>query len=265
MKKDLMIIAVCLLMSTLSFGQEELRIPLTNPGQSMKLEVDIRRGPISIKGTNRQDVLLRYESMNKEATKITDAGNGLKKISGGNPDIEVVERNNEVSVESSNWNSGLKVYLEVPNNCDMDIQGYNDGDISINDITGTLEVETYNGYVHAMNISGSLVASAYNGAIKATFNEVTPDAPFAFSTYNGDIDVQFPANFKADVKMKTERGDIYTGYDIVFDKDKPKIQKRDSETGYKAYIDGWTRGKVNGGGPEVLMKNHNGDIYLRKQ
>lgn len=26
----------------------------------------------------------------------------------------------------------------------------------------------------------------------------------------------------------------------------------------------WVVGKVNGGGPEITLENHNGDIYIRK-
>ena len=33
---------------------------------------------------------------------------------------------------------------------------------------------------------------------------------------------------------------------------------------YQLKLDDWIIGKINGGGPEVLMKNMNGNIYVRK-
>ena len=32
----------------------------------------------------------------------------------------------------------------------------------------------------------------------------------------------------------------------------------------KLRLDDWIMGKINGGGPQILMKNMNGNIYLRK-
>jgi hypothetical protein len=33
---------------------------------------------------------------------------------------------------------------------------------------------------------------------------------------------------------------------------------------YKVSIEDWVKGKVNGGGGEIMMKNMNGNIYVRK-
>lgn len=248
-----------------AYGQREFKIPLSKPGEDVFLKVDIRTGPVTVVGTNRQDVLVRYESMEEEDVNISETKDGLKKISGGSTGIEVIERNNEITIETENWHKGLRVYLEVPRACDMSINTYHDGDISISDIDGDIEAETFHGPIKAMNIAGSLVANTFHGGVQATFREVTPDAPFAFSTYHGDVDVTFPASFKADMKIKTERGEIYTGFDIAFSQTQPQLRQEKSEKGYRAYVDGWIRGTVNGGGPEVMMKNHHGDVYIRKQ
>ena len=108
------------------------------------------------------------------------------------------------------------------------------------------------------------MANTYNGGITAHFIKVTPDTPMAFTTYNGKIDLGLPSTFKGSLKIKSENGEIYSGFDMNVDKVAP-IRKEDKSKGtYKVYLDDWVRASINGGGPEVMIKNYNGDIYLRK-
>ena len=70
---------------------------------------------------------------------------------------------------------------------------------------------------------------------------------------------------KATLKMKTEQGDIYSNFEVDFKSTGP-VQKSDTKSGvYKVIVDEWKRGDVNGGGPEITMKNYNGDIYVRRK
>jgi DUF4097 and DUF4098 domain-containing protein YvlB len=87
----------------------------------------------------------------------------------------------------------------------------------------------------------------------------------SFSTYNGDVDLTFPATLKSSLKMKTNQGDIFTDFDVAMVKSGP-VQKKDEKSGvYKVVIDDWVKGDVNGGGPEFMLKTYNGDIFVRKK
>ena len=87
----------------------------------------------------------------------------------------------------------------------------------------------------------------------------------SYTTYNGDVDITFPATMKASLKMKTEQGDIYSDFDVTFKNTGP-VQKKDTKGGvYKVVIDEWKRGDINGGGPEVTLRNYNGDIFVRRK
>jgi DUF4097 and DUF4098 domain-containing protein YvlB len=147
----------------------------------------------------------------------------------------------------------------------MTLHTYNDGDIDISNIQGEVELTNYNGEISAESISGSVVATTYNGEIKVTFDKITDGAPMSFVTYNGDIDITFPAALKASLKMKTQQGEILTGFDVKLSAAAP-VQKEDKKGGtYKVTLDEWVRGDVNGGGPEFIMRNYNGDILVRKK
>ena len=249
-------------------GSNEFAIPLTDPAKRGKLKAHLNYGSITVKGTARKDVLVKYRDdddddhdHDRDKQKSKD---GLKRVSGGGMDLEASENNNYVKVQSDSWNNKIDLEIEVPSGFDLEVHTYNDGDLMITNIQGELELTNYNGEITALNISGSVVATTYNGEIKVTFDKVTEGSPMSFSTYNGDIDLTFPAATKASFKMKTEGGEIYTGFDMNITSSGPV--KTQSKTGnYVVKIDDWKKGDVNGGGPEITCKNYNGDIYIRKK
>jgi DUF4097 and DUF4098 domain-containing protein YvlB len=128
-----------------------------------------------------------------------------------------------------------------------------------------VELTNHNGEITALNISGAVMATTYNGKVKISFDKVKEGAPMAYTTYNGDVDITFPASMKGSLKMKTERGDIYSDFDVSFKNTGP-VQKKDEKGGvYKVVIDEWKHGDINGGGPEITLRNYNGDIFVRKK
>jgi len=265
-KQGLISIALLFITTLVTLAQTmgDFPVPLSDPNKRGTLKASLKSGSITVKGTARKDVLVKYSSPAKEGQgKI--GKDGLKRISGGTVDLEVSENSNTVKVESDSWNNKLDIDIEVPSGFDLKVSTYNDGDLLIGNIQGEVELTNYNGKITAENISGSVVATTYNGEIKVTFDKVTDGAPMSFSTYNGDIDLTFPATLKASLKMKTEQGEILTGFDVNLVKSGP-VQKNDSKSGtYKVTIDEWVKGDVNGGGPEFTMKNYNGDVIVRKK
>ncbi|MCG8386701.1 MAG: hypothetical protein MJA30_14220 [Cytophagales bacterium] len=267
MKSNRSIIVFALLFLLISSVQAqdsgELTIPFSDPAKPGKVRVDIKKGSIEVVGSARKDVLVKYTaraSKSKEQLK-----NGLRMIASAATDLEISEKNNYINIDSDSWNKGIDLVLEIPSRVDLHVETYNSGNIYVQNITGEVVADNYNGRITAENISGSLVADTYNGTIKVTFDKITPDTPMAFTTYNGNVDLTLPANFKASLKMKTSRGEIYSGFDFSVKKNEP-ITKTEKKSGtYKVYLDDWVRGDVNGGGPEMMIKNYNGDIYLRKK
>ena len=264
--KLIMAAFIMMLATGLSSAQEsgELVVPLSSPGQKAVLDVDIKRGSITVVGTNRQDVLIKYKSLERKE-KSKNNQEGLTRISSGGIDLEAEESKNKVIVRSESYSKGLDLTIEVPQQIDLRIQSYNNGDIMINQITGELEIENYNGGISATGISGSANANTYNGDITIELVKVTASTPMSFNTYNGEIDVTLPATAKASLKLKSSRGEVFTGFEVAMSKTAP-VKKTESESGtYKVYLDDWVKGDINGGGPEFSMKNYNGDIYIRKK
>jgi DUF4097 and DUF4098 domain-containing protein YvlB len=98
-------------------------------------------------------------------------------------------------------------------------------------------------------------------------NRVDPSKPMSFSTMNGNIDVTLPENVKANVRMKTDNGEIYSDFDVKLDSGTRMVQNEpgDSHDGkYHVRFDHGLRGTINGGGPEFQFTSFNGQIYIRK-
>jgi hypothetical protein len=280
----LVIIAIIVCLPDSNAQSNEFTVPLSDPAKRGKLKAHLNSGSIIVKGTARKDVLIRYSiaadehdendedededydnenEHRKDKNKSSKAG--LKKIGGGGIDLEVTENANFVKAESDSWNQPMKLEIEVPSGFDLQIHTYNDGDLMVSNIQGSVELNNYNGEITALNVSGSVVATTYNGEIKVTFDKVSEGTPMSFSTYNGDIDISFPASLKSTVKMKTEQGSIYSDFEVQLKSTGP-VQKSDTKGGvYKVVVDEWKRGDINGGGSEITMRNYNGDIILRKK
>ncbi|MDD8016691.1 MAG: hypothetical protein PHX45_13505, partial [Acidobacteriota bacterium] len=86
--------------------------------------------------------------------------------------------------------------------------------------------------------------------------------------------VTLPADLKANVKMKSDQGEIYSDFDIAIKPGPQKIEEgAEPSTERPGRLDGkfhvsiekYTYGAVNGGGPEISFSTFRGDIYIRKK
>lgn len=276
-----MTLGMIIITSSFTFAQNanEFTVALSDPAKRCKIKANLNRGSITIKGTARKDILIRYKDGGEEDCDDCEevrehdrrdkenpkSKEGMKRIGGGGMDFEVTENANYVRVRSDSWNNKVDMEIEVPAGADVECSTYNDGDLMITGIQGAVEATNYNGEITALNISGSVVATTYNGEIKVTFDKVTDGAPMSFTTYNGDVDVTFPSTLKASAKMKTEQGEIYSNFDLKITSSGPVKTQNKTNGATVIKVDDWKRGDINGGGAEITMKNYNGDIYLRKK
>jgi DUF4097 and DUF4098 domain-containing protein YvlB len=158
----------------------------------------------------------------------------------------------------------LDLDLKIPQDVKLQLGTVNDGEVVVENVRGELEVNNVNDKITLTNISGSVVANTVNGDVNVTFKAIDPKAPMAFSTLNGDVNVTLPSDTKANLKLKSDNGDVFSDFDIDIDKTPSKVDKTTEPGMYKIKKDDWVYGKINGGGPEMMMKNMQGDIYVKK-
>src|SRR5436189_972013 len=87
-------------------GTNEFVVPLSDPAKRGHLKAHLNYGSITIKGTARKDVLVKYSTEDDEDDrrhKKNDTKDGLKRIGGGGLELSASENNNAVKVGSDSW------------------------------------------------------------------------------------------------------------------------------------------------------------------
>ncbi|MGC4038322.1 MAG: DUF4097 family beta strand repeat-containing protein [Chitinophagaceae bacterium] len=246
-------------------NKEQLVVPLSDPGKTYSLDVGLVSGSITIIGYDGKDILIDGKGDGDENQNENKNQNGMRRISSHNLSIVAEEKNNKVNVHTDRPNRTIRLTIKIPKGAGtIKLETVNDGDIEVSNTNGEMEISNTNGSIKLRDVSGSVVANSVNGDVTATFKSVDAQAAMAFSTLNGNVDVTFPASLKANVKLKSEQGDVFTDFDVVVDRTPPNAERTKEGNMYRLNIKDWIYGKIGGGGPEIMMNNMNGNIYARK-
>jgi hypothetical protein len=250
-------------------GTEEMIVPLTDPGKPVTLEAKLMSGSIKVIGYEGKEVIVQVhlDSTKDEDDDRDNDSQGMKRIgSTGGLDVRAEENENTVRINAGMTNRKLLgLTIKVPQNTErISVGTINGGEISVSNVSGKVEISNVNGGITATGISGSVVANTVNGDVIVKFKSVDPKAVMAFSSLNGKIDVTLPADTKANLKLKSERGEMFTDFDIAVDKTQPKVETKNEDHFHQVKINDWISGTINGGGPEITMESQFSSIYIRK-
>jgi len=191
---------------------------------------------------------------------------GMKRIPINTTGLSVEEDENRMDISVESWRRTIDLKLRVPFNTSMMVNCVNVGDIFIQNVNGEFDINNVNGKVPLPDISGSVMAHALNKDLVVTFKKFDPEKAMSFSILNGDVDVTFPANLKANVKLKSDNGEIYSDFEIKLDATPREVveeNNRGKSGKYRVKIDHTVQGKINGGGPEFQFTTFNGDVIIR--
>lgn len=245
-------------------NDQQIAIPLSNPGQPGSLNLGVVRGSITVTGYDGDEVLINYGGEDASSGQQEVTRQGLRRISDSGIGFEVTEDNNEVHVGSVSPMRSVDFRVSVPRNFALHLSTVNGGEIRVENVSGEMEISNVNGPITLVNVGGSVVANTVNGDISATFRSVAEGKPMAFTNLNGDIDVTFPAGVRMNARMRSEWGEVFTDFDMDLDRTGGVDRSGDSGT-YKVSVNHWINGAVNGGGPEYQFRSMRGDIYIRRQ
>lgn len=265
------LILISLLITAISFAQsgqtETLTVPLSNPGKEYTLKVNLVIGSIKITGYDGKDIIINVSpgAGDEEDNESEPVQKGMKRISvQGGFEVTAKEADNTVTINTGIPNKILNLELKIPQGVKLNAGTVNEGEVVIENLKGELEVNNVNDNIRLSGISGSVVANTVNGDVTVEFKSIDPQASMAFSTLNGDINVSLPSDAKANLKLKSDYGEVLSDFDIDIEKTPAKIDKISEPGMYKIKKEEWVNGKINGGGPEMVFKNMQGDIYVKK-
>jgi DUF4097 and DUF4098 domain-containing protein YvlB len=246
-----------------SSGADRLSVNLSDPSRPGLVKVSLVNGGITVKAHEGKEIIVEARGRSRESAR--NEG-GPKRLTISTTGLAVEEENNEVRINTESYMRAIDLTITVPVHTSLHLRAINDGDIVVTGVDGEIDVDDINGSVTLNNIAGSAVAHALNGKLLATFSHVN-QKPMAFSSLNGDIDVTFPADLKANVSIRSDRGDVFSDFDVQLRAAAPEPVVEDGRRHggkYRVKIDKTVHGTINGGGPEMQFTNFQGQIYIRK-
>jgi len=248
-------------------SDNKVTVPLSDPSRPVSLRAHLVSGSITVKGADVKEVVVEAKARGGEEPHSSGRAEGMKRIPMTSTGLNIEAENNNVRVSTDSYQRTIDLVITVPTHTSVSLHTVNDGNIVVSGVDGELDINDVNGEVDLKNIGGSVVAHALNGHVVATFNRIDSQKPMAFSSLNGDIDVTFPADLKANVSLRTDNGEVYSDFDVKVQPTTPQQTVEDNRGKggkYRVKIDKNVRGTINGGGQDIQFKNFNGNIYIRK-
>ncbi len=120
------------------------------------------------------------------------------------------------------------------------------GTIKAGNINGNVLLYTSGGSIKVGEVQGELSAKTSGGSIKATFaQQITQNTEL--KTSGGSIEATLPAQIRVDLKASTSGGRVSSDFLVNGEISKRKIE-----------------GKINGGGPKLILHTSGGSVKIRK-
>lgn len=121
------------------------------------------------------------------------------------------------------------------------------GTVKISGVKGAVRMESTNGTVVAAGLGGEVTAVTTNGSIEVEVDQVSGEG-IRLETTNGAIELRLPKDAKADIRARAVNGGVRA----------TDLQVESAGDSGRRRIEG----RLNGGGPTVVVETVNGGVHL---
>lgn len=227
------------------------------------LRVDANDGSVTVRTWDRKEIEARVTTA---GWKIAPAEVQIvDRQSGDRVELEVRIPHRPFSVVFGR--RSIRVELQVPRDLKSDIHT-GDGSISVQDLRGQTRLSTGDGRIEADSLDGTLDANTGDGKIRVRgrFDLLTlhtgdgsieadassgsrMSSEWSIRTGDGHVTLRLPASFSADLEVRTGDGRIQSDLPVTV-----------SGTRHEHEL----RGKLNAGGPLLIVRTNDGSIRLER-
>ncbi len=203
-----------------TFGGADKKVMIISGNKSLKVE-----------GYSGNDVVVEVDG------DLPEAADGLKIVSAGAVDntgiganVVVEGSTMKIKIPRSKYFGNFKV--KIPKEVAVNISEKGDvfgGNWDISGLDGEVEIKTTYSVINITDVSGPIIARAGWGKISVVFDKVNPTKPSSISS-SGIVDVTLPADTKANLKLQSQFGDIFTDFDIVQTKKASEADEDDEKS-----------------------------------
>jgi len=242
-------------------GKQVLIDSKIGPIQSFQNYARPLGGGSTISPNNPPNVIVMGNNNDDEPDKNTE---GMHKLSNTSAELRIEEEDNIMEIRTGSILQSVDLTVRVPLASSLNLGSM--GPIAVENVRGEITIGN-GGPINLQNVTGPVVAQSLSSDITATFMNPLTDQPISFTTMGGDIDITFPSNLKADLKIKSQMGEIYTGYEVTMKNVPERMQitdERSSGGSYQMEMEKIIHAVVNNGGTEINFNTFSGDIFIRK-
>jgi DUF4097 and DUF4098 domain-containing protein YvlB len=266
MKRYAALTGLALMVCALGYAQEStgqrVVVPARNTTHPRLVKASLVNSGITVKTHTGKDVIV--ESTERERGRAPErTPDGMRRIDVPSGGFSVEEEDNVITIRSGVM-SGGNLVVTVPVDTSVQLRATH-GPIVVDGLHGEVDVNSTNGRIDVMNISGTVVAETTNGSIRASLDRVDPAKPLSFSSTNGSIEVTLPADLKANLKMRSFNGSIWSDFDMKVTGGQPVQSSGGSDAKFQVRSDRTMYGAINGGGLEASFSTLNGKIVIKKK
>jgi DUF4097 and DUF4098 domain-containing protein YvlB len=229
------------------------------------LRVDANDGSVTIRTWDRKEIEARVTTIGWKIApgEVTVVDHQT----GDRVELEVRIPHRGFTVNFGINHRSVRVELEVPRDLRSDIHT-GDGSITVDGLHGETRLSTGDGHIEADRLDGTLDAQTGDGRLRARgrfdlLNLHTGDgsieaeiengskisSEWRVRTGDGHVTLRLPASFSADIDVHTGDGHIESDLPVTI-----SGFKRDNEL----------RGKLNAGGPPLVVRTNDGSIRLER-
>lgn len=244
--------------------ERKATVTFSDPGKPGRVEVHLMAGDITVEGYPGSEVMITARSRG-QALKKAKTEDGMYVIQNYQVGLDIEEENNIIEISTGVHQQPVSITLRVPRKTSLVLRTLHQGVIQVKNVEGELDLNNLNGPIEARGITGTVIAHSLNGKITVVFNGVDPKKPMSFSTLNGDVDVTFPPDINFTLKLDSRMGKIFSDFDLKLEPGEIKTEEDQREEGGRYEIS-WQKSlvaRINKGGPEILFKTLQGNIYIR--
>lgn len=216
---------------------------------------------LTIEGHSGKEVMIYLD--NDSDTDYEGLPNLSEKVLKNNNKLGILVENTNTIVLLSQINcTGLcsnddKEYtVKVPHASNLNIQhsAWDGDDLSINNITGELEISTNFNDIYLKNVTGPMSVKTVYGSIEAEIRTVSQVGAITLYSVYEHVDITVPENTETNVNLQTNLGNIYSDLNLSID---PIKSGKKGRTGSKVI------GTANGGGVDIIATSLRENIYIR--
>ena len=267
MKRSLALTGLTLVVCALACAQDSTGDRVVVPARSSThprvVNAALTHGSITVKAYNGKEVIVEAVRSNSSTRRPDRTVDGLKRIDLPGRGLVVEEEDNVIQVRASSAESHHLV-ITVPTDTSLQLRSTN-GSLFAEGVHGEIDAHSTNGEIRLTGISGTVVADTTNGSITVTMDRVDPGKPIAFSSQNGSVDVTLPADLKANLKLRSFHGEIWSDFDMRLTGGQPATTSGGSNARFRIEFDRTIYATINGGGTEASFRSFNGKIMIRKK